>query len=136
MEKQERQIIRLLLNEMAFEGATRLFDQEPPEIEKEIFDELEKIGVPLQFYRHENQYKPAQNEFGSEDNVYSKCYGYMRIIRNNIIHANKAFKPDSPERLSSLLDWSDKFIDAVYKSDSAFSNTAIEIKDKLKIKTF
>lgn len=54
--------------------------------------------------------------FSPDAPVYGRCYEYLRIIRNNIVHAKKAYKPDTPERLKDLLDWAHRFIAAVYET--------------------
>ena len=59
-----------------------------------------------------------------------------KLAKNNIIHANKAFRPDPPERLNDLLDWAGKLIDSVYETDSEFADRAREIKAVLNIESF
>jgi hypothetical protein len=68
--------------------------------------------------------------------IFENCYRHLRTIRNNIIHANKAYRPDPPGRLSDLLNWSDRFIESVCSADCDFSKRAREIKDVLKIESF
>ena len=68
--------------------------------------------------------------------VYEKCYSHLRVIRNNIIHANKAYRPDTPERLKELLDWAECFIATVYETESTFATCAQEIKATMKIESF
>ncbi|WP_282611011.1 hypothetical protein [Pelagibius sp. Alg239-R121] len=136
MNEQEKQIVRLLLNEMAFEGAKRHFHEPPPDIDIELFRKLERIGVPLMYDGQIEDYRYAEIEFDEQWSVFENCYRYLRIIRNNIIHANKAFRPDPSQRLSDLLSWSDELIDTVYATDSDFSARAQEIKAVLSIESF
>ena len=50
--------------------------------------------------------------------------------------ANKAFRPDPPERLSELLNWSEELFLAVYAADCSFSERAKEIEAVLRIESF
>lgn len=136
MNEQERKIVRLLLNEMAFEGAMRHFGEAPPDLPREIFTALEQIGIPSKYDGAIEAYRYETVEFDPERSVFENCYRHMRTIRNNIIHANKAYRPDPPERLTDLLDWSENLIDSVYRTGSDFADRAQEIKDVLKIKAF
>ncbi len=112
MPNQEKQIINLLLNELAFEGARLHFLESDPTINIMHFTAINGIGLPQRMQR--GQYSPNNNLQGLNANQqlseYEKCYRCMRQIRNNIIHANKAMVPDTPNRLSDLLNWSDSFI--------------------------
>jgi len=136
MNNQEFQIVRLLLNEMAFEGAMKHFQEPPPNIDIELFHKLERIGIPLKYDGNTEDYRYAGIEFDETHSVFDNCYRYLRIIRNNIIHANKAFRPDTPERLSELLSWSEELFLAVYAADCSFSERAKEIKAVLRIESF
>jgi len=136
MNEQEKQIIRLLLNEMAFEGAMKHFNEVPPDILRDIFDELEAIGIPEKYDGQIENYRYEEIAFDPGKSAFENCYIHLRTIRNNIIHANKAFRPDPPERLSDLLNWSDRFIKRVYGADCNFSRRAREIKAVLKIESF
>lgn len=136
MNEQEAQIVRLLLNEMAFEGATRHFHESPPDIDASLFHELDRIGIPAMYDGKIEDYRYEVIKFDEDKSVFENCYKYLRVIRNNIIHANKAFRPDPPERLSDLLNWSDKLIGAVYEKNSSFADRATEIKAVLGIETF
>jgi|GEM_PF-3237473 len=136
MNKQEFQLVRLLLNEMAFEGAMTHFSEPPPDIAIEIFCKLERIGIPLRYDGTIEDYRYADIRFDDDTSVFENCYRYLRIIRNNIIHANKAFRPDPPDRLADLLNWSDELIDAVYSTGSSFAGRAREIKAVLQIESF
>lgn len=136
MSEQELQIARLLFNEMAFEGVMSYFDEVPPVLDIELFHRLERIGIPLKYDGSIEDYRYADIEFDSGRSVFENCYKYLRIIRNNIIHANKAFRPDPPERLSDLLNWSDEVIGAVYATASSFADRAREIKSVMQIESF
>ncbi len=136
MNNQEVQIIKLLLNEMAFEGVQKHYGIESPDIDKKLWDELNKIGAPLKYDRGAKKYRYDEIEYNSEDTVFENCYKYLRIIRNNIIHANKAIEPDSPERMAELLTWSKNFIDTANETDSDFSQKVREIKEIMKIESF
>ena len=46
------------------------------------------------------QHNPRVSEF-------ENCYKCLRLLRNNIVHANKAYEPDTPQRLTDLLDWAE-----------------------------
>jgi hypothetical protein len=93
--------------------------------------------VPLPFhYRSTTVPLYADIEFDETHSVFDNCYRYLRIIRNNIIHANKAFRPDTPERLSELLSCSEELFLAVYAADCPLSERAKEIKAVLRIESF
>jgi len=81
-------------------------------------------------------YVYAEAHFDEQKSVFENCYKYLRIIRNNIIHANKAYVPDTPKRLADLLDWSEQFIESVYETRSSFSKRAQEIKRVMQIESF
>lgn len=136
MNEQEEQIIRLLLNEMAFEGAAKLFRELPPDINIELFHHLERIGIPLKYDGEIENYRYEVVKFDEHISVFENCYKYLRVIRNNIIHANKAYRPDPSERLSDLLNWSDSLIESVYQTDSDFAKRACEIKSILRIESY
>lgn len=136
MDRQEAQIIRLLLNEMAFEGASKHFQEEFPDIDIGLFADLERVGAPQKYQENNDSYRNEGIEFDKNACVFENCYRYLRVIRNNIIHANKAYQPDSPGRLTDLLDWSDKFIAAVYSTGSPFAERARQIKSTLRISEF
>ena len=42
MNEQERKIIKLLLNEMAFEGAINHFEEPPPDVSEQLFVEIKR----------------------------------------------------------------------------------------------
>lgn len=136
MNEQEKKIVRLLLNEMAFEGAMRHFNEVLPDLSRDIFDELEAIGIPEKYDGQMESYRYKEIAFDLNKSAFENCYLHLRTIRNNIIHANKAYLPDPPERLSDLLNWSDRFIERVYDADCNFSRRALEIKTVLKIESF
>jgi hypothetical protein len=136
MNDQEKQIVRLLLNEMAFEGAIRHFGEAPPDIPRELFERLETMGFPQMFDGRIGNYGYEKMAFDARLSVFENCYKFLRIIRNNIIHANKAARPDTPKRLGDLLAWSDAFIGAVYSTNSDFARRAQEIKAVLRIESF
>ncbi|WP_321333015.1 hypothetical protein [Breoghania sp.] len=136
MKQQEYSIISLVLNEMAFEGAIKHFQEAPPGLPRELFEELRGIGIPGRYDGSIEDYRYVDIEFDHEKSVFENCHRQLRTIRNNIIHANKAYRPDPPERLDELLKWALVFIDSVYKTGSPLAERAKEIKAKLKIETF
>lgn len=136
MTEQEQKIIRLLLNEMAFEGAERHFKETPPDIPESLVAEIEGIEIPMRYDGNSESYRYAEIHYEEGATAYSKCHKHFRVIRHNIIHANKAFRPDTPKRLQELLDWSERFIAAVYETNSDFAFRASEIKSILKIESF
>ena len=136
MNEQERLIIRLLLNEMAFEGAEKHFGEDPPDIPEPLLTQIEEIGVPQKYDRNSESYQDVPVEFDPAATVYEQCYAHLRTVRNNIIHANKAYEPDTPERLTDLLEWADRFITAVYETDSPLAWRAQQIKDVMQIESF
>ena len=125
MADQERQIINLLLNEMAFEGAKCHYNEILPHIDINLDDELQNIGGAPKVY------SKARRRY--EDKEVNNWYEFLRIIRNNVIHANKAVNQNEPARLSSLLELSDRVIEAVNRTDSPFAKRANEIKSALQI---
>ena len=136
MNEQERKIVKLLLNEMAFEGAIKHFTKPPPDISRRFFDDIERIEIPEKYNGDTESYIYANIAFDEDRTVYENCYVCLRIVRNNIIHANKAYRPDTPERLTELLDWAERFIDSVYETRSSFSDCAWQIKQIMKIESF
>ena len=136
MNQQEQKIVRLLLNEMAFEGAMRHFRETPPALPRAVFEELEKIGIPARYDGAIEDYRYEEIAFDPGKSVFENCYAHLRTIRNNIIHANKAFRPDPPDRLGDLLDWAGNFIESVYETGSDFASCAREIKAALRIDSF
>ena len=136
MNEQERKIISLVLNEMAFEGAIKHFNEAPPALPVKLFDDLKAIGIPGRYDGKIEGYRYVDIEFDNRKSVFENCYRQLRTIRNNIIHANKAYRPDSPERLNDLLDWAQRFIHSVNQSNSALATRAKQIKDTLRIENF
>ena len=136
MNEQERLIIRLLLNEMAFEGAVEHFGEDPPDIPETLLTQIQGIGVPQKYDQNLGTYQDVPVEIDANATVYEQCYAHLRIVRNNIIHANKAFEPDTPERLTDLLEWADRFIAAVNETDSSFARRARQIKGEMQIESF
>ena len=136
MTEQERKIVKLLLNEMAFEGAMKHFDEPVPDIPSELLEEIKGIDIPKRYDGNTESYENVAMEFPNDWGVFDCCYKCLRIIRNNIVHANKAYRPDTPKRLTELLNWSEAFIDAVYANDTPFSQRAAEIKIAMKIESF
>jgi hypothetical protein len=136
MNEQEQKIIGLVLNEMAFEGAIKHFHEAPPDLPDKLFEDLKAIGIPSRYDGNIGDYCYVDIEFDNGKSVFENCYRQLRTIRNNIIHANKAFRPDSPERLNDLLDWAHRFIDSVYQSNSALAKRAEAIKTTLRIENF
>lgn len=122
---------------MAFEGASEHFREPHPEISRQLFTEIEHIGVPMKYVIKKRIYNDHPDIVYDENkSVYDNCYNCLRLIRNNIMHANKAYRPDTPERLTDLLDWAERFIDAVYETQSSFSERAHEIKRTMNIESF
>ena len=136
MKEQERLIIRLLLNEMAFEGAVEHFDEDTPDIPEYLLTQIQDIGVPQKYDQNLVMYRDKTVKAEVNATVFEKCYAHLRTVRNNIIHANKAYKPDTPERLIDLLEWADRFITAVYETDSSFAGRAMQIKREMQIESF
>ena len=136
MNEQERLIVCLLLNEMAFEGAVEHFGEDLPDIPETLLTQIGEIGVPQKYDRNLGSYQDVPVEIAQDATIYEQCYAHLRTIRNNIIHANKAFEPDTPERLTDLLAWADRFITAVYETDSSFAQRARQIKDVMRIESF
>ena len=136
MKRQGQKIISLLLNEMAFEGEIKHFTEEPPDVPIKLFEELKAIGIPGPYDGNIEDYRYVDIEFDENKSVFQNCYRQLRVIRNNIIHANKAYRPDSPERLNELLDWAEGFIHGVYQTNSTMAKRAGEIKGALRIETF
>ncbi|MGB7334481.1 MAG: hypothetical protein WBD01_01715 [Salaquimonas sp.] len=136
MNEQEMKIANLLFNEMAFEGAMKHFGEVPPDLDMGLFEQIRRLGIPLKYNGHIEAYDEAIIEFDENRSVFENCYRCLRTIRNNIIHANKAYRPDPPDRLEELLNWSGDFIDQVYQSNSDFSERALEIKKALSIENF
>ncbi|MEI4492074.1 hypothetical protein WAF00_15605 [Mameliella alba] len=136
MKQQEHNIISLVLNEMAFEGAIKHFQEVPPDLPRELFEELKGIGIPGRYDGSIEDYRYVAIEFDHEKSVFENCYRQLRTIRNNIIHANKAYRPDPPERLNDLLHWAQRFIHSVYETNSPLAERAREIKASLRIENF
>ncbi len=136
MNEQEHKIISLVLNEMAFEGAIKHFHEAPPDLPRNLFEDLKAIGIPGRYDGNIEGYRYVDIEFDNEKSVFENCYRQLRTIRNNIVHANKAYRPDPPERLNDLLDWAQGFIHSVYQSNSPLAERAREIKVTLGIENF
>ena len=136
MNEQEKKIVRLLLNEMAFEGALRHFNEPSPNVPVGLYAELQQIGVPGRYDGSRETYVFEDLGYDENKSPFENCYIGLRRIRNNIIHANKAFKPDPPERLANLLSWADKFITVVYATNASFAARATEIKVALRVTSF
>ena len=136
MNEQEQKIVILVLNEMAFEGAMKHFHEPPPDLAVELFDTLVAIGIPGRYDGNIEDYQFISIEFDIEKSVFENCYRQLRTIRNNIVHANKAYRPDPPERLTELLDWAVDFIREVYLTGSSLAKRAERIKEVLRIETF
>ena len=136
MNEQEQLIIGLLLNEMAFEGAVKHFDEDTPDIPEYLLTHIQDIGVPQKFDRKSRMYRDVTVEIEANSTVFNQCHAHLRTVRNNIIHANKANEPDTPERLTDLLEWADRFITSVYETDSSFARRARQIKAVMQIESF
>jgi len=136
MNQQERKIINLVLNEMAFEGAIKHFHEAPTNLPRKLFEDLMEIGIPGRYDGSIEDYRYVHIEFDNEKSVFENCYRQLRTIRNNIVHANKAYRPDPPERLNDLLDWAQEFIHNIYETNSPLAERAMEIKATLGIENF
>ncbi|WP_188484134.1 hypothetical protein [Marivita lacus] len=136
MHEQEHKIISLVLNEMAFEGAIKHFHEAPPDVPRNLFEDLKAIGIPGRYDGKIQGYRYVDIEFDDEKSVFENCYRELRTIRNNIVHANKAYRPDPSERLNDLLDWAQGFIHSVYQTNSRLAERAKEIKVTLGIENF
>ena len=64
------------------------------------------------------------------------CKIIDKAAETNVIHANKAYRPDPPERLNDLLQWAQRFIHSVYETNSPLAERAMEIKATLRIENF
>jgi len=134
--EQEHSIISLLLNEMAFEGAIKHFHELPPDLPIELFQQIKAIGIPGRYDGDIEDYHDEDIEFDQNKSVFENCYRQLRTIRNNIVHANKAYRPDPHERLDDLLGWAQEFIHSVYRSNSPLAERATAIKATLRIENF
>ena len=132
----EEKIISLFINYLALEGAQAHFNALIPD--EKLFEKIRKEiqSKPPQIWdKSIDDYKDDPN-IGTCTNDFKYSWYCLRSIRNNLFHANKAMKPDTPERLDFLLNWSDKFIKKIYETDCALSNRAKEIKGILQIQSF
>lgn len=135
MNTREEQICTLLLNQTAYEGAHKLNNEHYPAVAECHVDNLRRIEPPRQFDKSKKEYKdstPFNDDASNEEN----CFKCLAKIRDNIIHANKAFDPDSHVRIQSLLDWACDFIDHVNSLDCEFTHKAKSIKSALEIENF
>ncbi|GGC21521.1 hypothetical protein GCM10011363_42740 [Marivita lacus] len=121
---------------MAFEGAIKHFHEAPPDVPRNLFEDLKAIGIPGRYDGKIQGYRYVDIEFDDEKSVFENCYRELRTIRNNIVHANKAYRPDPSERLNDLLDWAQGFIHSVYQTNSRLAERAKEIKVTLGIENF
>lgn len=128
MNEREYSIIRLLINEMAFEGAMKHFREAPPVLPRSLFNDIEEIGFPERYDGVVENYVHEDVVYDPKKSVFENCYRCLRVIRNNIMHANKAFLPDTPERLDDLLGWACRLIDAVQATECGFTCRVREIK--------
>lgn len=129
----KEKISTFLLNYMVLEGAKEHFNQTLPKENKSItlfYSRLEDIGFPKRWNEGDNTYSSPNNQGHT---VTEKCWNQLKTIRNNLFHANKAKKPDTNERLSDLLDWSNDFMNELLKSNYAIGEKSLEIKKVLKI---
>ncbi len=77
MNDQELKIITLLLNEMAFEGAMEHFGEAPPDIPKELFEEIVRIEIPKKYDGDTESYRYLQAPpFDEQITAYENCYPY------------------------------------------------------------
>jgi hypothetical protein len=132
----EEKIISLFINYLALEGAQMHFDAPIPD--ENLFEDIriEIQAKPPQIWdKSINDYKDDPNTRAYTNNFKYSWY-CLKLIRNNLFHANKAMKPDTPERLDFLLNWSDKFIKKIYRTDCELAKRAKEIKSILQIQSF
>lgn len=73
MKQQEHNIISLVLNEMAFEGAIKHFQEVPPDLPRELFEELKGIGIPGRYDVSIEDYRYVAIEFDHEKSVFENC---------------------------------------------------------------
>ena len=136
MNERELKLFKILANEMAFEGATKHFQCPEPDIDIGIFQRLNEIGYPQKYSGEFENYVDVEINYSADKSEYQNCYLALRLIRNNIIHANKVILPDTTERIENLLDWSIQFIDAVNATESQFADMVNQIKSKMGISNF
>lgn len=128
-------IVFFLLNYLALEGAKEHFGKVlPPDNEaiNKLYNRLKGIGFPGEWDDAQRcfDYTGVANK-GKSD--VERCWNALRIIRNNLFHANKAVIPDTPERLYDLLDWAKRFIEALMQ-DNDLGGQAKDIKYLLNIR--
>ncbi|KZL18135.1 hypothetical protein [Pseudovibrio sp. WM33] len=126
----------VLFNSAAFEGAA-LVAPDRPEIPAELVDKIRYLGPPraIDDWRAPTGYEDPVEE-QENDSPFDFCHKCFKKIRDNIIHCNKAIWPEEPSRRQALLEWSKEFVDAVYTSNSAYSNEAKRLKSELGIENF
>jgi len=128
-------IVYLLLNYIALEGALTHFNEKLPK-DNNCFDslyrEIEEKGFPEKWDKAQDMYVSTNEDINGDTNC-KLCWSCLKLIRNNLFHANKARKPDTPKRLDFLLDWSYRYIDNILSGNYSVSIKAKEIKDILEI---
>lgn len=125
----------LLLNYLAMEGARNHFGvglpPDSPKIEA-LYDKISEMGFPGEWDFDQKIYDYTGNAIKGSTQC-ERCWNALRIIRNNIFHANKAARPDTPERLQALLDWSMAFTAELLSENSKLGLKTKEIKQTLNI---
>lgn len=132
----EDKIIFFVLNYVAISGAQESFRIALPKDNAPInkfYADIEKIGFPQEWDGNNQKYRSVQ--MAGNTNC-EKCWSCLRLIRNNLFHGNKAFKPDANERLEELLNWSVSFMTELLKADYDIGKKANEIKNVLGIKNW
>ena len=127
-------IVFFLLNYLALEGAKEHFGKAlPPDNEaiNKLYKRLKEIGFPGEWDNAQRCFDYTGVGNTGASNV-ERCWNALRIIRNNLFHANKAVIRDDPDRLNNLLDWSRLFIEELM-NDAALGSQAREIKSTLYI---
>jgi hypothetical protein len=123
-------IVFFLLNYLALEGAREHFGEQLPDDNAEIekhYAQIKELTFPGAWDAIQQIYDYTGLEI-TGDTKCEKCWNCLRVIRNNLFHANKAVLPDTIERLDALLDWSKSFIGELLKADHGIGRQAQEIK--------
>lgn len=120
MNEQEKQIVRLLLNEMAFEGAMRHFNEAHPDIPRDIFDELEAIGIPEKYDREIEDYRYGSGYCSQEkmtDRPDPQCFEIFWEPANaqfsvgTSADAKAQVRFDDPAGFSGSLVWNTRYLE-------------------------
>lgn len=133
---QREKITFLLLNYLALEGAQTHFDKLLPADNKNIrllYNDICKLSPPATWDHDQGIYDYTRARPTTGESDAQKCWHYLKAIRNNLFHANKAKQPDTPDRLNDLLDWSLKFISELNKEEHDIGQQAKKIRETLQI---